>query len=78
MGLRLVATVCACTVPLAAEATNGLNLIGFGPESVAMGGADTAVARDTTALNTNPSARDADAAAGGNRGSPCDRGVRLA
>lgn len=36
-------------------ATNGLNLIGFGTESISMGGADLAVARDTTALNTNPS-----------------------
>jgi long-chain fatty acid transport protein len=31
-----------------------LSLIGFGSESVAMGGADAVVARDTTALNTNP------------------------
>lgn len=37
-----------------ALATNGLNQIGFGPESVGMGGADLAVARDTSALNTNP------------------------
>lgn len=35
-------------------ATNGLNLIGFGTESVTMGGADIAVARDTSAMNTNP------------------------
>jgi long-chain fatty acid transport protein len=35
-------------------AGNGINLIGFGTESVGMGGADIAVARDTTALNTNP------------------------
>ena len=35
-------------------ATNGLNQIGFGTESVGMGGADIAVARDTSALNTNP------------------------
>lgn len=35
-------------------ATNGFNLIGFGAESSLMGGADIAVARDTTALNTNP------------------------
>jgi long-chain fatty acid transport protein len=38
----------------AAEANNGLNMIGFGAESIGMGGADVAVARDTTALNTNP------------------------
>ncbi len=37
-----------------AHASNGLNQIGFGAESVAMGGADLAVARDTSALNTNP------------------------
>jgi long-chain fatty acid transport protein len=37
-----------------AGATNGFNLIGFGTESTAMGGADLAVARDTSALNTNP------------------------
>lgn len=38
----------------AAYATNGFNLIGFGAESTLMGGADVAVARDTSALNTNP------------------------
>jgi long-chain fatty acid transport protein len=43
----------ACAAP-ATLASNGLNLIGFGTESVMMGGADVAVARDTTALNTNP------------------------
>jgi long-chain fatty acid transport protein len=37
-----------------AHATNGINLIGFGAESTLMGGADIAVARDTSALNTNP------------------------
>ena len=37
-----------------AMATNGINLIGFGAESTLMAGADTAVARDTSALNTNP------------------------
>jgi long-chain fatty acid transport protein len=39
---------------LPAAATNGINLIGYGAESTLMGGADTAVARDTSALNTNP------------------------
>lgn len=42
------------SVSLSAHATNGINLIGFGTESLLMGGADTAVARDTSALNTNP------------------------
>ena len=41
-------------MPAPAVATNGLNQIGFGTESVGMGGADIAVARDTSALNTNP------------------------
>jgi long-chain fatty acid transport protein len=41
-------------VSCAAWANNGLLFIGFGSESLNMGGADTAVARDTTALNTNP------------------------
>lgn len=40
--------------PRHAAATNGLNVIGFGTESEGMAGADVAVARDTTALNTNP------------------------
>lgn len=38
----------------AASATNGINLIGYGAESSLMAGADIAVARDTSALNTNP------------------------
>jgi hypothetical protein len=37
-----------------AFATNGINLIGFETESTLMGGADIAVARDASALNTNP------------------------
>lgn len=41
-------------LPFAALASNGLNLIGYGAESVALGGADVAVAADTMALNTNP------------------------
>jgi long-chain fatty acid transport protein len=45
----------ACAVAAgSALASNGLNMLGFGTESVGMGGADTAVARDTNALNTNP------------------------
>ena len=40
--------------PFAAPANNGLNMIGFGTQSVAMGGADVAMAWDTAALNTNP------------------------
>lgn len=46
--------VLAFLLPQKARAANGLNMIGFGAESVGMGGADLAVARDTTAMNTNP------------------------
>ncbi len=41
-------------LPTQLLATNGINQIGFGTESVGMGGADIAIARDTSALNTNP------------------------
>ena len=46
--------VIAWAVSGPANANNGLNMIGFGAESIGMGGADVAVARDTGALNTNP------------------------
>ena len=36
------------------QATNGLNVVGHGTESIAMGGADLAISRDTSALNLNP------------------------
>jgi long-chain fatty acid transport protein len=50
------AVVAAATLATASPGwgNNGLSLIGTGAESVAMGGADTAVARDTSALSTNP------------------------
>ncbi len=41
-------------IPSLGAATNGLNLIGYGAESTLMGGASIPVARDTSALNTNP------------------------
>ena len=41
-------------VPEDSQATNGLNLIGSGGISSALAGADTAVATDFTAMNTNP------------------------
>jgi long-chain fatty acid transport protein len=53
IGLVTVAIVSAAGA-IPALANNGLNMIGFGTESISMGGADVAVARDTTALNTNP------------------------
>ncbi|WP_019882843.1 MULTISPECIES: OmpP1/FadL family transporter [unclassified Methylophilus] len=52
--LRIATALALVTTGSAAHATNGINLIGFGAESTLMGGADVAVARDTSALNTNP------------------------
>lgn len=46
--------ICGLSITTQSNATNGINLIGYGAESTLMGGADTAVARDTSALNTNP------------------------
>jgi long-chain fatty acid transport protein len=43
-----------CLLPVPAHTANGLSAIAFGTESVAMGGADIAVARDTAAMNLNP------------------------
>ncbi len=50
----LAAVAAACAAASSASANNGLSLTGFGTESVGMGGADVAVARDTSAINTNP------------------------
>ncbi|MEP7207344.1 MAG: hypothetical protein ABI920_10430 [Casimicrobiaceae bacterium] len=50
----VVAALLAGLATGSAVGSNGLDLIGFGTESSMMGGADVAVARDTTALNTNP------------------------
>jgi long-chain fatty acid transport protein len=52
--LNVFLTLIGVSISSPALATNGINLIGFGAESTLMGGADTAVARDTSALNTNP------------------------
>jgi hypothetical protein len=51
---RMATALSLLFTSLAAHATNGINLIGFGAESSLMAGADVAVARDTSALNTNP------------------------
>lgn len=50
----MIAAAAMFVAATGALADNGLSLIGTGAESVAMGGADVAVARDTTALSTNP------------------------
>ena len=49
-----VLAVAALAVAAPSIANNGLTLIGTGAESVGMAGADAAVARDTSALSTNP------------------------
>jgi long-chain fatty acid transport protein len=54
MYIKNLLSLCFLCLSLPAAATNGINLIGYGAESTLMGGADTAVARDTSALNTNP------------------------
>lgn len=41
-------------IPIGASAANGFRAIGVGAESLGMGGADTALARDTAALQSNP------------------------
>lgn len=51
-GIAAIACVVCGITPLAAS--NGLNVIGYSGESEMMGGADVAVARDVTALATNP------------------------
>jgi long-chain fatty acid transport protein len=51
---RAALALLAAMTSAPASATNGFNLIGFAAESTLMGGADIAVARDTSALNTNP------------------------
>ena len=43
-----------CGASGAAQASNGLNLVGFGAESLGLGSADIAMARDSTAVNINP------------------------
>ena len=51
---RLIGVAVGVLLPAMAQAGNGLNTLGFGLKSNAMGGADLAVARDPFALSTNP------------------------
>lgn len=51
---RVVAVLSMSCAAFAAWAGNGLNDIGYGSESGGLAGADIALARDTTAFNTNP------------------------
>lgn len=52
--LVLLGSVLGVLAPPIAHATNGLNLIASGGISSGLAGADTAVATDFTAMNTNP------------------------
>ncbi len=52
--LVLVVLLLGAMAPSVALATNGLNLIGSGGISTGLAGADTAVATDFSAMNTNP------------------------
>lgn len=52
--LRRTVSALALIMPASVVASNGINLTGYGSESSVMGGADIALARDTTAPGTNP------------------------
>ncbi|PLX84727.1 MAG: hypothetical protein C0617_06790 [Desulfuromonas sp.] len=52
--LPLLAFLLLVSIPQGAEGTNGMNLIGFGAVSPAMGGADLALVDNATAMNINP------------------------
>jgi long-chain fatty acid transport protein len=54
MRILLVFALLSGVMPAVAHATNGLNLIGSGGVSSALAGADTALATDFSAMNTNP------------------------
>ena len=52
--IRLPVILVITSTPAAALATNGMDPISFGARAAGLGGADTAVATDTNAMNTNP------------------------
>ncbi len=54
LALVLVGFLLSALAPSIVHAVNGLNLIGSGGISTGLAGADTAVATDFTAMNTNP------------------------
>lgn len=54
LSARILCVVAALALPVPGYCLNGLNMIGFGAESNALGGADIALARDTSVLNVNP------------------------
>jgi long-chain fatty acid transport protein len=52
--LMVMTLLAAGFSPAPAQCNNGLNLIGFGAESVSMGGADLTVTHTPAAININP------------------------
>ena len=52
--LTLTPIAAACAAPLAALATNGMNMEGYGPVSTGMGGASQAIDHGTAAMAQNP------------------------
>lgn len=52
--LLALAVAAACGAPLAAHATNGMNLEGYGPIATGMGGASMAYDNGTAAMMNNP------------------------
>jgi len=52
--LKLTPVAAACVLPLAALATNGMNMEGYGPVSTGMGGASQAIDHGTAAMAQNP------------------------
>lgn len=52
-GKLVAALLCTAAAPTA-HAGHGLNVIGFGSESLGMAGTDIAISRDTAAVNINP------------------------
>ena len=52
--LKLTPVAAACALPLAALATNGMNIEGYGLKSTGMGGASQAIDHGTAAMAQNP------------------------
>jgi long-chain fatty acid transport protein len=52
--LKLTPVAAACALPLAALATDGMNMEGYGPISTGMGGASQAIDHGTAAMAQNP------------------------
>ncbi|MBN2646054.1 MAG: hypothetical protein JXR59_11360 [Desulfuromonadaceae bacterium] len=54
MRVLMIALVLVIGITSLARATNGMNMIGYGAVSSAMGGADLALVDNVTAMNINP------------------------